>query len=141
MKKSLIAVSFAILVYVFFSFSVSYARDMSKDPLGKDSCTAWEQRRGVSCIFAGRDSKSWFRTCHDNSRACKYRERRPCDAQNICMDTDPNELTSVCTEWVPVRSVTCRDYETGRWEMKWSRTCVQAYVPDTACSREYPDWD
>lgn len=102
------------------------------------SCTDWTQTKSVSCIFAGSFANLWQRQCLN---PCGFRHgSNDCDNESICVDpkTNPNNLSSHCTDWSKESSVTCLNPNTGDWEQKWVRAC-QTGVATSWCSDNKPD--
>lgn len=99
-------------------------------------CQKWGKASGITCVFAGRNANVWERQCEN---PCTIRNFDPkCDLERICLDENPNELTSVCSEWKEESSMTCLNRSSGRWEQKWVRAC-QVGLATSWCSDENPN--
>ena len=105
-----------------------------------NSCTDWTQTRGVSCVFAGDWGNLWQRQCLNpcHNRNSSYQ----CDKESICVDshTNPNQLSSSCTDWTKDSGVSCLNVNTGNWEQRWIRAC-QTETATQWCSEDKPPFN
>lgn len=100
-------------------------------------CTEWTKQRSVSCVYAGRSADVWQRQCENPCRI--NREYGPhCDLERICVDVNPNELSTPCSPWVKESSTSCPNPNTGSFEQKWVRAC-QIGLATTWCSDKNPN--
>ncbi len=100
-------------------------------------CQKWGKAPSVTCVFAGRSADVWERQCEN---PCNYRNFDPsCDMERVCLNEDPNLLTTACSAWKKESSMTCLNRSTARWEQKWVRVC-QIGLATTWCSDEDPNY-
>jgi hypothetical protein len=99
-------------------------------------CSQWKKQQGLSCVHAGRRADVWARQCENPCRVSNYCPE--CDLERICLDEDPNLLTSQCSEWKKDSSISCHNPSTGRWEQKWVRACTTG-LATSWCSDEDPN--
>lgn len=118
-----------------FLFSVSALAESHK-------CTEWTRTSGVSCVFAGSSASVYERQCENPCfRLPRNRGGNwgpDCQKERVCSDKDPRNFTSVCSEWVRVSGVTCRNPNTGDWEDQWKRVCTVG-LKERWCSDEDPN--
>jgi hypothetical protein len=139
MKKIIFyAVSIFAIIYLFLTFELASAHDLSEDRLGRDRCTSWELQKNTKCIFNGVQTNYWRRTCYEESRLCRPYSSEPCDAEEICMKANPNELIEVCSDWVKINNMKCYSRRSNSWEQSWARSCVQHHVQTLDCSKLKP---
>lgn len=101
-------------------------------------CSDWAEQGNLTCIHAGRSAKVWARQCEN---PCDFRNYGPhCDLDRMCLNENPNDLTTVCSRWVKESGMTCHNPNTGRWEQKWVRAC-QRGLAMTWCSDKDPNRD
>lgn len=100
-------------------------------------CQKWGKASGITCVFAGRNADVWERQCEN---PCSYNNYNPnCDIERICLNEDPNYLTTACSPWKKESSMSCLNRSTARWEQKWVRAC-QKGLATTWCSDEDPNF-
>lgn len=129
-------------MYLLLSLLINLNPAMAADFPG---CTDWKAERGVSCVFAGKDSKVWKRDC--SQAAEEYQCRRgpgnlpplkACLAEAVCFGFNPGHLESDCSQWVKERGVSCG--VDGKPTM-WRRACQWEVLPTSACTtfrKNYP---
>ena len=102
-------------------------------------CTDWKAERGVSCVFAGEDSKVWKRDCSAAEEDFQCRRNpgnnppsKPCLSERVCFDYNPSQFESDCSEWVRERGVKCA--VSGK-PVVWRRACQWEVLPTMACTK------
>lgn len=117
-----------VFIFLMFLSNLAFAQN--------NFCTRWTKQANVSCIFSGKSASLWARQCEN---PCNRNYYGPyCDLTQICIDQDPNELNSYCSEWTEQSGHSCYNPNTNRWEQKWARACVAGYAT-TWCSDENPN--
>ncbi len=139
MRRLFYLCGFVAVIYLFLTFKIASAHDITDDPMGKNSCSAWVKERNVTCIFNRESTPYWRRTCYDDTRICKPNDFHACDAEDFCSKQNPNEMTNICTDWVRVSNTRCYSKRTDSWEDAWVRSCVQHRVKTTECSKTKPE--
>jgi hypothetical protein len=117
-----------LIVSIFSAINLAYAQ------IDDSSCSQWERKGGVECIFAGKDAFAWQRSCENKELLCKYKQYSQCLKEKVCWTNDPNTLESACSEWVKNPGINCFNSGTGNWEQAWKRACTIGHIEETLCS-------
>ncbi|MFA6238031.1 MAG: hypothetical protein WC635_11930 [Bacteriovorax sp.] len=97
-------------------------------------CSEWTQQDRITCIFAGESANFYRRQCEN---PCGRYDSGACQKEEACYFDNPQTFESPCSEWTPVRGVTCYDPNSQSWEQSWVRACTIG-LRETWCSREKP---
>lgn len=89
-------------------------------------CSAWEKRRGYSCIFAGSSGDIWVRQCFHKD-----------DLQKVCTKTNPNQFVNGCSQWVKAGGVSCSNGVD--FVQKWVRACDHKDLRQQICTDDDPN--